>query len=1056
MFYSDDRNRTMNAVAATVLALANVGAIWRWHQAARARGGSLELVAIACGVSFFACTVSATLLVLLGSLHPLTSVPLAVLILGLFARRAQRHRGPQTPRPARSASELRYTLSLALLIMIGVALRAPPIAAPLAGRDQGTYTLRAEHIARTGGHAMTDEILARVGASEPGSPGRADILGLYHVDGAPWRSERYEAAHRPGSYLADRERGELRPQFFHAWPAYMAMGRQLLGRELGLWWNLLPAICVLLSFAAICQRMFGSSPWTLVATGWLVLHPLAIWTHRTPLSESATQAACSVGLLASLIAHSETHVQRRWTWFMIAAFALACVAWIRGNAFIYAASCYLCLLGRTRESPQTWAFRLWLFGLWSSWVVHCTTSYPYVHDELLRQLPGDFHPSPGHLVATGSFAGFILVILDACALRHPRPRAWLERTLALTPKLISGLVVLGLASYLALKWGQPERPYARLDPALPSFGLPLIFLSLAGILIWQRRFRPTPGHAWLMAYASIPLVTLLWYVPRNLPNAGLYYYGRYLVPELLPAVLLAAVYATRELTQQWQIWLKNRGRTPGQLIVPVLGVLGVTASFALVLVTHPQTRLREFESAGKLIDALDAALPADAVVIAGGEGWHHGHTFNQVAGALAIGRGRPVLPYISREAAYASMHALAIAEVAASGGPPPSLFLLLNEASKPHTRGENELLAGIDDHLFAPFRARRRLHFELIVHRLTPDREQLPTRVTRDTLRLALIEVERSPALASSLRKLATRTAPTPHAIAELPQRDAPAKPAHCVPKRSTLSYRWPDGAPRDGHIVLVAAPGRARDVPRWRVELDGQRHSTTAPGLRTRHRDTLGPIPVPRGARKLELSAPQAKKIAAAACPYGEILELRWLPDENAPSTHVENSIAKVVMPADDLGFPMRSVSWVRARAWNRYRPGTWPQPEIVGRGMRLEAEKRVNFAPASWQPESDAPAEVIVVVSQMSVPRGARLHLAWSTGRGDPHELEVELPEGRRRRSWQSRALSLQLAPGMVGLSLRLSLGPSADTGAAEHFVDLRDVTLFAPGPITRLGRP
>jgi hypothetical protein len=166
-------------------------------------------------------------------------------------------------------------------------------------------------------------------------------------------------------------------------------------------------------------------------------------------------------------------------------------------------------------------------------------------------------------------------------------------------------------------------------------------------------------------------------------------------------------------------------------------------------IATPVTRLQEFVGAERAIDALAAEIPEDAVVIAGGEGWHSAHTFNQIGGALALGRGRTVLPYRSPEATYAALHELLLG---ASGElPARSVFLLLNEATHVYRPRDD------DGRPLAPCRRRSTIACRRRSSRARsassscsstaspPSTGELPTRVTRADLRMALFEVQVDP-----------------------------------------------------------------------------------------------------------------------------------------------------------------------------------------------------------------------------------------------------------------------------------------------------------------------
>ncbi|MFY0541500.1 ArnT family glycosyltransferase [Nannocystis pusilla] len=207
-----------------------------------------------------------------------TAIALAVLAWP-WGQRAPRRR------PARS---LPRAAGLIALLLGAAALRWPPIPADLGGRDQGTYVLRARHTLRTGRTGHTDPVLARAGAEAELRPGPGDILGLYHADRSPARRGRYEGAYRPGFYLTRRDDGEVVPQFLHLHPSLLA----LFGLVFGPWSMGLVAplagVLSALALWALGERLWPRAGASWLAAGLFALSPIAVWTARTPLTESLT------------------------------------------------------------------------------------------------------------------------------------------------------------------------------------------------------------------------------------------------------------------------------------------------------------------------------------------------------------------------------------------------------------------------------------------------------------------------------------------------------------------------------------------------------------------------------------------------------------------------------------------------------------------------------------------------------------------------------------------------------------------------------------------------
>ncbi|NVB36300.1 hypothetical protein G6O69_00550 [Pseudenhygromyxa sp. WMMC2535] len=1001
-----------------------------------------------------------------------------------------------------------HTLALLALVAAGVGLRSPTIPAPLAGRDQGSYALRAELTARTGALGWTDEVLADAGrdrAEDPDAPGPHDLLGLYPRSGGEWRSGHYEAAYRPGAYLADRDRGEVVTQFFHMHPVLLAVGRATLGpvgSGAALAW--LGALYLLL-FACCARRLWPRGPWAALALALVVSSPLAIWTARTPLSETSMAVFEWAAVLAALRLRERGGGADAW-W---AAAMLGFAAFVRGNALLVLPVVLAVLWLRPRKRGETKAAWLVLLALVASVCLHALTAYPYLHDELLRRAP-ELQLGPLSLILVFGLGALAWWGIDReLGALAPGLRA---RVLAVAPRL---LAVATLAAFV-LWWhlrARPEvallrPPFARLDAAVVLLGWPWLITAGFGVIVVARRWRPRPVEVWLLALAAVVPVTALLYAPRELPKLAFFYYGRYLVPELLPCAALACVALLGCLRERLAGERGGRegdeGRRPDEdgdgeqtssgsgsgvarsapgrlrgLLAWGLSVglgLGVLWSSAGPLIRAPQLRLREYEPADRAVAWLADQLEPGAVLIAGGEGWHHDHTHNQVGGALAMAHGVTVVPYRSREDAWITAWELLVARPARTGEAPPPVYLLVNEAAHQHARragvdglAEGARLALLDDQLWAPFVIEDARLLELFVHALTPVADQLPTRVARHELRMALLRLEVDPAKLGEIERLrfidgeAGGEVDGAGGARVTVQGGLHDDGGTCLSPTRALRVTLPASASAR-HLVVVAGglgpdSQLAAQVPRWRVEVDGQRLAFEAPkGLRARPRASLGPAPLPaiempkplplpleladvepQPTRVIELWSPElgADARAEGDCPYGRLLELRLLGREGGgidelPPEHLE---ARTISPADDLGHPLKPAVWVRGRALSRYRPGTRPKPEVRGRSLALAAGEALEFAAVDLPlDERGEPLslDVVVTLSRTTTEAGARLQVFA----GDTPIGALEVP-AQRASTWFAEPL--RWSPGGDRAALRVVLD------AEQGRVELRDIALF-----------
>jgi hypothetical protein len=949
-----------------------------------------------------------------------------------------------TPRPVGRSfvpdSRARTVVVLGLLLA-GLALRLPSIPSALAGRDQGTYTLRALHTLRTGALDLHDPLLAEESRDVASRSGPADVLGLYPRDDSAWRRGVYEAAYRPGFYLTDRDQGHVVPQFLHVHPMLLATGALALGPEHLLWVVLLEGLLALAGLYAVARRLLRSPPWPEAVLALAIASPLLIWVHRVALTESLTAALLAAAVLAVL--RSRDGEPRL---LGLAAVLLGLCAWVRGNAWISAPVVMAVLLLRPRVLRPgrggLFAFAALVLG---SVTLHAATSFPYLHDELGRLLVDTTGFGAPAIVGAATLIAFSLVGVDlglTLGLRRP-PRRVL-RWLGYAPAVFGVAAAIGL--WVWVRHDVEGPPFSRLDPLRPVCGVPLLALAAAGLWRvardWHPRWRRT--DVWLLALASIPVVTLLLYARRGIPQTGLYYYGRYLVPELWPAIALAAVHALAVVHRRWSA-------TRPRFAVVAVALLFAAAAWhgSGVLITHPQTRLREHEGAQRAIDELARAIEPDAIVIAGGEGWHHGHTFNQVGGALAIAHGRTLLPYATREAAWATLHELLETRPAATGQPAPPVYLLLNEASRPHAWPDGTPVAGIDDLLPPPFVVESALFVELVTDRLTPTPDAVPTRVTRDALRMALLRVGVAEGAGDDAgRRFVLRGESAERLEARRGVRISGARPTDgrwCLEPDAALKVRLPR-LTGPGALVVIAEPGTAPNNDGWELQLDGHRVPLRPPAAASRARDTLGPVPLAAAPRAVSLRG-SAREVPGAPCPFGGVAEIRWLAPELARVRTAATTRALTIAPEDELGQPVVPHTWVSSHAVSRYRTGFVPDPAVEVRSFVLAVGRDLGL-PAFFAPteaHGDA-VDVVLTLTETSLSSTARIVLRI----GDREVARIDPPDVTTS-TWQSPA-TRALLPGRL-VRARLEIEGDDDP---DHFVHVRDVAWFgidAPVPSHRV---
>jgi hypothetical protein len=194
------------------------------------------------------------------------------------------------------------------LVLATLALRVPAIPAELGGRDQGSYILRARHTLRTGAIDLVDPVLAAAGRELGDRPGPGDILGLYPPASRP-RSRRPLRGRLPPRLLPRRPRtaATSSPSSSTCTPPCSPPAASSSAPST---WR----CCCTSRPCSACSRCGPSpgacsprGPWALLAASSTLASPLAVWVHRTPLTEPLT----GLLLLAAALALARGSAHRR-------------------------------------------------------------------------------------------------------------------------------------------------------------------------------------------------------------------------------------------------------------------------------------------------------------------------------------------------------------------------------------------------------------------------------------------------------------------------------------------------------------------------------------------------------------------------------------------------------------------------------------------------------------------------------------------------------------------------------------------------------------------------
>lgn len=489
----------------------------------------------------------------------------------------------------------RWTFAALGISILSLALSLPPSEMLLGGWDPGVYTHIAASMNREGS-------LLFHGADFQAMD--AETLHLFSRDVGNARQPFH------GIYL--RQDGTLSPQFFHLFPALMAVVYGAGGMETALLLNgFLQAAAVWIFFSLL--RRLWEAPWALAGACLLALHPVQIWQAGFPTAELLTQVLLLFG--ARFLLDSSAAGSPRLPLLAGLAFGLAFMCRYDVILLLVPLTILILLFQLLRPAPR---FLLWVLpgpGLSGLHVwLHIRFVAPY------------YHPL-SNLVVPALIAALIFVItLTAFSLLFPRPAAglgrwlfrasapvsagiyllWLILTLWLRPRLLAEGRLLALATRI---WPGDMRLLVNANLWNPErlaavFGLPAFLLGLTGILLLLWRTRRPEQKAMLYSAAAVMAFLVL----DAFHDQFMMWMMRRFLPVVIPLLCLGAVASLRALTQQVQRLSRPRLRpllTAGLLLLLFLPMLPATR--------HLQ-RHRDWPGLKAWLNSVQSALPADAII----------------------------------------------------------------------------------------------------------------------------------------------------------------------------------------------------------------------------------------------------------------------------------------------------------------------------------------------------------------------------------------------------------------------------------------------------------
>lgn len=492
---------------------------------------------------------------------------------------ASRYTGRWQAPTVSSGPPLRVWAGLCLVLLFAAWLRLPAFDYVRGGQDPGVYVNIANLLARTGKLEAKDS-LAELLNERPGELRKLYFKSSYRAMSCK-TPEKCRGAFLPGFYLRGLTPSRIVPQFYHLHPVWMAYSHLFAGG--GHTTSILPffGLLCLLTFFLILREVCRDDLASLAGTLILACSPAYAYFARFPVSE----ITASLFFLASLLFLLRSRLTSLPDMLLAACFAGA-LFFTRITGFMTLALFYAAIVIWASINPRK-EDRKSLIMAWSALAAFFVWSYlhglnfsrPYSMEIWSRLgLPLELVRWSIHQPLL--FAGLFLVLTLAPLLLFMglQPRlapmyTWLDSRRLIA--ILSCLAIAALLTFVVYKswqlgftdhyannrwigkrwhlagggwWSVQHLNFV----VLALFASPLMLaMACAGWLNWCRRSLHDPVHL-LLALCLAGLTAAL--TVKQLVAPYLYYFGRYLVSELLPLTILAGVCGLQQIRLKRESW----------------------------------------------------------------------------------------------------------------------------------------------------------------------------------------------------------------------------------------------------------------------------------------------------------------------------------------------------------------------------------------------------------------------------------------------------------------------------------------------------------------------
>ncbi len=468
-----------------------------------------------------------------------------------------------------SAPRVRLThlLLTAAILIVALAFRLMPFNYVMGGQDQGVYVNMSAHYQKQGAPFFTDDVRESIDSR--------DIKKIYDdslfkrlqvprkIDGM------YEGGFAPGVYIKDWDASRDVFQFYHLHPLWMAMFAANFGSDARLLSLTFFSLLSILGFYCLSLELSNNRTVAFLTAFFIAINPLHAFFSKFPVSEVPALAFSSFGFyymarMWNSLKKSETVNGQSWKMYCLSLGCFFCFFLTRISGFMYIPLFLsLCLgsliyLSDKRERRFLSSFFIILMLLYLLSVCYgLYTSFPYsmkIYAKTIGKLGHQY--GIGVLSALIAISISILALAQACRFNE-KFISFLKKTIGFgidkIPIILFVILAIGLLKLLLLgytdyyigngwlnnRWGIVHKELSSLGHGSIVVAVKYIspFLFCIFLVFIYDLNKTFFGRIILLFLAGFwfYIAFLLWTIPYE------FYYARYLLSEIVPYTILAAL-----------------------------------------------------------------------------------------------------------------------------------------------------------------------------------------------------------------------------------------------------------------------------------------------------------------------------------------------------------------------------------------------------------------------------------------------------------------------------------------------------------------------------------